>query len=107
MTTEASILGTPAIRCNSFVGKNDMGNFNEIEKKYGLIFNYDDPDKAIDKAVELVQKPNLEEEWKKKREKLLKEKIDVTSFMVWFFENYPASFWKLKKNSELQQKFVC
>jgi predicted glycosyltransferase len=45
MTTEAAVLGTPAIRCNSFVGKRDMGNFIELEKKYGLIFNFDSVEK--------------------------------------------------------------
>jgi len=105
MTTEAGVLGTPAIRCNSFVGGNDMGNFIELEQKYGLIFNYNDPDKAIEKAVELIQKPDLKEEWKKKREQLLKDKIDVTAFMVWFIENYPESFREMKENPEIQYRF--
>ena len=105
MTTEAGVLGTPAIRCNSFVGENDMGNFIELEQKYGLIFNYDNPNKAIEKAVELIQKPNLKEEWKKKREKLLKDKIDFTAFMVWFIENYPESFREMKENPEIQYRF--
>ena len=105
MTTEAAVLGTPAIRCNSFVGENDMGNFIELEQKYGLIFNYNDPDRAIEKAVELIQKPNLKEEWKKKREKLLKDKIDVTAFMVWFIENYPESFKEMRENPEIQYRF--
>lgn len=91
MTTEAAMLGTPAIRCNSFVGENDMGNFIELEQKYNLIFNYSDPDKALKKAVELIQKPNLKEDWEIKRDQLLKDKIDVTAFMVNFIENYPNS----------------
>jgi len=95
MTTEAGILGTPAIRCNSFVGKNDMGNFSELEEKYDLIYSYRDPDKALNKAFDLLKKDNLKREWQKKREKLLSEKIDVTKFMVEFIENYPQSFHEL------------
>jgi len=95
MTTEAGILGTPAIRCNSFVGENDMGNFIELEKKYDLIYSYRDPDKALSKALELLKTDNLKREWQKKREKLLSEKIDVTKFMVEFIENYPRSFHEL------------
>lgn len=91
MTTEAGVLGTPAIRCNSFVGENDMGNFIELEWKYGLIFNYNDIDKAMNKAIELLQKPCLKEEWKNKREQLLKDKIDVTAFMTQSIENYAES----------------
>lgn len=105
MTTEAACLGVPAIRCNSFVGENDMGNFIELEQKYGLIFNYNDADNAVEKVIELIQKPNLKEEWQNKREKLLKDKIDVTSFMVWFIENYPESFREMKENPEIQYKF--
>jgi len=95
MTTEAGILGTPAIRCNSFVGENDMGNFIELEKKYDLIYSYRDPDKALSKALELLKTDNLKREWQKKREKLLSEKIDVTKFIVEFIENYPRSFHEL------------
>jgi predicted glycosyltransferase len=105
MTTEAGVLGTPAIRCNSFVGENDMGNFIELEQKYDLIFNYNDPNKAIEKAVKLIQKQNLKEEWQKKREMLLKDKIDVTAFMVWFIENYPESFKEMKENPDIQYRF--
>ncbi len=100
MITEAGILGTPAIRYNSFVGKNDMGNFIELEQKYNLIFNYNDPGKAINKAVELIQKLDLEEVWAEKRNHLLTDKIDLTKFMVWFIENCPNSFEEMKQIQE-------
>jgi predicted glycosyltransferase len=105
MTTEAGILGTPAIRCNKFVGKKDMGNFIELEKKYGLIYNYREPEMAIKKALELVKEDNLKEEWRKKRERLLKDKIDITAFMVWFIEKYPESLEEFKQNPEIQYRF--
>jgi len=105
MTTEAAILGTPAIRCNSFVGPNDMSNFIELEQKYVLIFNFSDPELAIQKAIELIQTPDLKQEWQKKRERLLKEKIDITAFMVWFVENYPESFRMMKERPEIQERF--
>lgn len=106
MTTEAAMLGTPAIRCNSFVGENDMLNFVELEEKYGLIFNYKDSEKALEKAIELVQTPDLKDTWKQKRDSMLNDKIDVTSFMVWFIENYPESFHKMKKDSTFQYQFI-
>lgn len=104
-TTEAACLGTPAIRCNSFVGPNDMSNFIELEQRYGLIFNYREPKDALEKALELIQQPDLKREWKKKRENLLKDKIDVTAFMTWFIENYPQSFQIMKENPEYQKRF--
>ena len=99
LTTEAAVLGTPAVRCNNFVGPNDMGNFIELENRYGLIFSYRKPEKAIAKAVELIQQPDLKERWAGKRQKLLADKIDVTRFMVEFIENYPESFnkYQIKK----------
>jgi len=99
MTTEAAVLGTPAIRCNSFVGPNDMANFIELEKKYDLIYSFREPDKAIEKALELIQQPDLKEKWAKKRQRLLSDKIDVTKFMVDFIENYPRSFSRYKEES--------
>lgn len=39
MATEAALLGTPAIRSNSFVGEHDMSNFIMLEKTYGLLRN--------------------------------------------------------------------
>ncbi|MCL4417464.1 MAG: hypothetical protein M1365_12350 [Actinobacteria bacterium] len=105
MTTEAAILGTPVIRCNNFVGPNDMGNFIELEQKYKLIYNYREQDKALEKAVELIQRPGLKVEWQHKREILLKDKIDLTAFMVWFIENYPESCKSIKQNHDLQYSF--
>lgn len=104
-TTEAACLGTPAIRCNKWVGPNDMSNFLELEKEYGLIFNIRDPGVAIEKAIELIQIDDLKEKWKEKREKLLKDKRDTTAFMIWFIENYPQSFEIMKENPEYQERF--
>lgn len=97
MTTEAAILGTPAIRCNLWVGKDDMLNFIELEQKYGLIFNYNDPNKALEKAVELIQKSRPREEWRKISETLLKDKIDLTAFMARLVEDYPKSYDEIRE----------
>ncbi|WP_135603931.1 DUF354 domain-containing protein [Methanococcoides sp. NM1] len=83
---ESAILGIPSIYVSSLAGT--MGNFTELEEKYGLLFNYNDSNKALNKAVELIQDPSIKEEWNKKREKLLRDKIDVTKFMVRYIENY-------------------
>jgi len=105
MTTEAAILGTPAIRSNSFVGRNDMYNFTELEMKYKLIYNIREADIVIQKAIELLQQEGLKKIWNERRKKLLEEKIDPTKFMIWFIENYPSSFTAMKENPDLQEKF--
>ncbi len=69
-----------------------------IEKyKYGLTFGIktSEPQRLFDKIEELINTPNIKEEWQKRRQKMLSEKIDVTAFMVWFVENYPLNNWKI------------
>lgn len=89
MAAEAAILGTPVVSC--FIKADAFSNFIDFENKYGLIFGYQDVNKAISKAIELIQRADLKEQWAKKRQILLGDKIDVTKFMVNFIENYPQS----------------
>jgi predicted glycosyltransferase len=104
-TTEAACLGTPAVRCNSFVGQNDMSNFIELETMYGLIFNYNIPEKAMEKSIELIQQHDIKEKWVNKKEKLYNEKIDMTAFLTWFIEDYPESLRMIKENPSFQERF--
>lgn len=101
--TEAAVLGTPAVRYNTFAGENDMGNFVELEQKYHLIYSFNDSKKAINKVIELVKEPKLKKEWVQKRDHLLADKIDATKFMVSFIENYPES---LSKALETKKDFT-
>jgi uncharacterized protein len=95
MATEAAVLGTPSILVSSLAGK--MGNFAELEKTYDLLYTVTDSDAALEKAVEILKDTKSKEKWVVKRERMLKEKIDVTAYMEWFIENYPKSLnngWK-------------
>jgi predicted glycosyltransferase len=96
MTSEAAVLGTPAIRCNTFAGK--IAYLEEEEHKYQLTYGFhpDDAGRMFEKIEELLQMPNLKAVWAERRAKLLADKIDVTSFFVWFIENYPGAVTKLK-----------
>lgn len=94
MAWEAAVLGTPTVVSASFTPH--FGNFLELEKKYDLIYCFQDADKAIDKALELIRQPNLKKQWAIKRQKLLDDKIDVTQFMIDFTENFSESFSKFK-----------
>jgi predicted glycosyltransferase len=91
MVTEAAVLGTPAIRCYYVGAYKELGNFIELEHKYNLIYCYSNTTAAIQKAVELLQHPDLKAEWALKRNKLLAETIDVTRFLNDFIEGYPES----------------
>ena len=105
MTSEAAVLGTPAIRCNSFVGK--ISYLEEEEHKYELTHGFR-PDKFDDmlfKIKELLSMRNLKEEWQKRRHRMLEDKIDVTAFMMWFVENYPESVSIMRENPDYQYNF--
>ena len=105
MTSEAAVLGTPAIRSNSFVGK--ISYLEEQEHKYGLTygFNPSQTDKMFIKIKELLSMSNLKEEWQYRRQKMLEDKIDVTAFLVWFVENYPESVRIMREQPEYQFNF--
>ena len=105
MTTEAAMLGTPAI-CISSWACDALGNFEELYKA-DLIYCYH-PEKeedAITKAIGLLKIPDLKKIWKKKSEVFINSRIDVTSFMVWFIENYPKSHQIMKDNPDYQNRF--
>ena len=96
MATESAILGTPSIHITSPTVIN-LGNFEELEKKYGLMYNFDDSRKALVKVLELLAKKDLKLEWQRRRRRLLNDKIDVTKFMTWFIEEYPESLYTCKE----------
>ena len=94
MASESAILGTPAVLMSSLA--KFCGTQIDMHSNYDLLYYYDDPELAIQKAVDLIQQPNLKKEWAEKRQKLLNDKIDVTQFMVDLIENYPDSLDKIK-----------
>jgi len=55
------------------------------------VYCFNDSAKAVAKALELIQQPDLKERSTQKRKQLLADKTDVASFMVDFIENYPES----------------
>ncbi len=59
MATEAALLGTPAIRYNSFVGENDMSNFIKLEKEYELLINVSDFEEVLTAVERMLSNPCL------------------------------------------------
>lgn len=91
MASESAILGVPSI----FVSASTRGYTNEQERKYGLVYTFSDPktaqQRAVEKAVELLQRPHLHAEWQAKRENMLSDMTDVTAFVVDVVERYARS----------------
>lgn len=105
MTSEAAVLGTPAIKCNSFAGRLSVPN--ELEHNYGLCYSFL-PKQQKDffaKISEILSMPNLKKEWQRRRQHMLSENIDYAQFLTWFIENYPESQKIMKENPDYQWKF--
>ena len=100
MASECAMLGTPTIYVNSI----EAGTIDEQEKQ-GLLFHLKSDIDLISKVKELIHTKNLKATFKEKKENLLKDKIDVTAFMVWFVENWPKSKKIMQENPDYQYNF--
>lgn len=105
MTSEAAVLGTPSIRSNSFAGR--IAYLEEEEHRYNLTYGFkpDDTERMFNKIEELLNMKTLKQEWQRRRQIMLQDKIDVTAFLVWFVENYPKSSEIIKQNPNHQNNF--
>lgn len=104
MTSEAAVLGIPAIKCNSFAGRLSVPD--QLEE-YGLCFSFlpQDFDKMLSKVKTLLSIPDLKTKWQIKKNRMLADKIDVTSFWCWFVQNYPKSERIIKQNLDYRNSF--
>lgn len=105
MPAECTVQGTPAI-----IIHNSMSlPLKEQSKKYSLCFMFSESEKeqekAIKKGIEIIADNSIKSIWHSRRDKMLDDKIDVTSMLVWFVENWPESFWIMKKDPEYQKRF--
>lgn len=105
MSEEAAMLGVPSV----YLFNNSTYYTTHLEQDYQLLYNYSESEKeqikAIEKGVELLQVKDIKQKWQKKKDAMLKDKIDVTSFLVWFIENYPESKHIMKQNPDYQYNF--
>lgn len=105
MTSEAAVLGTPAVKCNSFAGRLSVPN--ELEQRYGLCYSFlpEQQETFFAKIDELLAMPDLKAEWNRRRQKMLADKVDYTRFLVWFIEHYPESKKNISEHFEAQNEF--
>ncbi|USZ68103.1 DUF354 domain-containing protein [Halorussus salilacus] len=80
MSTEAALLGTPAVRCQSFADGQDMSNFVELAD-HGLLRSTADGREAVREA-ETLARSDVQTAWSERRARLLDGKIDVVEFAV-------------------------
>ncbi len=102
MASECAMLGIPSIYINSLPL---MGYLMDAEK-IGLLFNLSSMAQVKNKTLEILSDPKAKIKYSKLREEFIKDKIDPTSLLVWFIENYPSSKSKLLKEPSFQNTFV-
>lgn len=92
---ESALLGTPPVHVESLKLKSGkivsvtekLGYLEELANK-GLLFTFMDQEKAFDKCFNLLNDTDAKNKQLEARDKLLKEKIDVTKFVTNLIEKY-------------------
>jgi len=81
MSAEAAVLGTPAIRCNSFKGR--IAYLNELERVYHLTYSFSpyEGEAMLEQVRILLREEGLREIWQQRREAMLSEMEDVNQFI--------------------------
>ena len=105
MAVEASLLGTPNIRFNDFAA--EIGVLNELEEKYKLTVGIktNNPELLLETVNKMLSESDLFKKTKDLAKAMLKDKINVPTFFVWFIENYPKSKKIMKVNPDYQNNF--
>lgn len=92
MTSEAAILGVPALKCNTFAGRLSVPNM--LEQRFNLCYAYPPSEfTEMYKNIEqlLVRNPQeLKDEWQSKRQQMLTELIDPIEFFVNHIETHES-----------------
>ena len=106
MSAESAVLGTPYIRFNDFVGK--ISYLDEIENKFKLGMGIKTKEKNnLFRSVDfLLNFQNKRKIWNERKNAMLKEKIDLTGFLVWLFEDYDVKIKIFDNNNNIQKKFI-
>lgn len=81
MVTEAALLGTPAVRSNSFVGADDMGNFHELADA-GLVHNIRHFEEVISTALKLLTDDDTDARWRRRRDEYIEGMVNLTEVIV-------------------------
>ena len=100
--TEAALLGTHSVLVDT--SAKQCGNFYDL-RSYDLLWFTGDTGEGLGIAKGLLGDPDTKAKGKKKLQKLLDEKIDLNKFIIWFVENYPTSFSRMRRDPGLQYQF--
>jgi uncharacterized protein len=100
MASECAALGTPAI----YVNPQSAGTIDE-QSGYGIVFQFRDFSGVADKAKEILEMKDAGDFFGAARAALLKDKIDLTGFLVWFIGAWPESLRTIREDREYPNRF--
>jgi predicted glycosyltransferase len=106
MCSEAAVLGTPSIEYDNYFS--EIEQMMQLKNEYGLVNCIEPPDEdALMKTINqhLNELPFIKQQYTERRNRYLKDKIDVSGFLIWLFENYPNSFIQFKADPTIQYRF--
>lgn len=87
MAAEAAILGTPSIYVNSL----SAGTIDEFTNEYNLIYQCLNLEKIIETGIKILSNDGVQNQLRTSHKRMLKEKIDVTGWLVEFIESLRSS----------------
>ncbi len=76
--SESAVLGTPSILINT----RRMGYILEQQDTYQLSYLFDQEQPALQKIEKMLRQPDLKTIWQLRRERMLRDKIDVTAWLM-------------------------
>ena len=81
VTAEAAVLGTPAFRINSWAGRTPL---TDLSAKYEVTHSFlpEEIDAALE-AIEAALDPAAKEEWGRRRDVMLADKVNLTD---WYWD---------------------
>lgn len=87
MSSEAAVLGTPSIRCNTFKGK--IAYLKELEEIYQLTYAFlpSETELMLDKIKSLLNQDNLKQIWNNRKDTMLSEMTDVNKYILNLIQN--------------------
>lgn len=88
MASEAVVLGVPVVFLSTLV----HNYLHEQADTYQLMHIFNEQEGAIRKVEELLKVKDLRSEWQSHRERMLSEKVDVTTFMLDFVDQYSREY---------------
>ncbi|MDX9694899.1 MAG: DUF354 domain-containing protein [Bacteroidales bacterium] len=100
LASECALMGIPSVYVNS----RSAGVIN-AQVEAGLLYHFKSSERVLDKIKDILSDDKYFSHHKTLAQEFLRNKIDLSKFLVWFIENYPTSASIMKENPDYQYNF--